>query len=130
VHIATDIPDIAEAFGLIRALALVGEVTAIPYGSSPELGYSAQVVNEQIEVRLNLAGIIDFAKELAASEAKKKKLVVLFEKLRNKIEGKDYAEKVPAAVQESEREKMEAYRTQIAALDDVIASLTASLSAQ
>jgi valyl-tRNA synthetase len=130
VHIASDIPDIAESFSLIRALALVGEVTAIPYGSSPELGYSSQIVNEQIEVRLNLSGIIDFAKELAASQTKKEKLVVLFEKLKKKIEGKDYAERVPAAIQETEKEKMEAYGTQIAALDDVIASLNASLSAQ
>jgi valyl-tRNA synthetase len=124
VRIATDIPDIEDAFETIRALAQVGEITRLPRGSPPEVGYSATVVNEAIEVRLDLAGLIDFQKEIASAQGKKAKLLDNFRKLDEKMKAPTYSTKVPANVQEKERERLGQLGAQIAALDEVIAGLT------
>jgi valyl-tRNA synthetase len=124
VHIASDIPDIEDAFETIRALAQVGELTRLPAGSPPEVGYSARVINEAIEVRLDLAGLIDFQKEIASAQGKKAKLLDNFRKLDEKIKAPSYSAKVPATVQEKEKERLDQLGAQIAALDEVIAGLT------
>lgn len=128
-HIATDISDIADAFDAVHALAGVGQIERIPLGTPAETGYSAEVVSELIEVRLDLVGLIDFQKELTNTENKKKKLQAQFDNLNKKITKPDYEKKVPANVQAAEKEKLEQYGQQLAALDKVIANLKASLEA-
>jgi valyl-tRNA synthetase len=114
---------------VIQSLALVGEIVQIPAGSPLASGFSAQVVNELVDVRLDLTGLIDFEKELASAQGKKAKIIGNYEKLKQKIESPAYA-KVPPNVQEKERERFAQLTTEVTALDDIIASLTQSLQAQ
>ena len=129
-EIVTDIPDIAEAFELVSSLARIGKVTAIPAGSPPQAGYAAKVVSDTMQFRLNLKGQgIDFQTELKKTNDQKAKIVVVFQKLEAKVNAPDYATKVPEKVQAAEKEKLEAYRAQIAAMDEVIAFLNEAVSA-
>ncbi|KAK8844864.1 hypothetical protein M9Y10_021035 [Tritrichomonas musculus] len=128
-HIATDIPDIQDTFDSVHALAGVGQIERIPFGTPAEAGYSAEVVSELIEVRLDLTGLIDFEKELKNTTSKKEKLLVQFNKLDAKINAPNYSTKVPQNVQDAEKEKLETYRQQISALEAVEANLKAAIEA-
>ena len=130
-HIVTDIPDIAETFDLISAMARVGEITAIPAGAPPEAGFAAKVVSDTMQFRLDLRGQgIDFQTELKKTNDQKAKIMTVFKKLEDKVNAPGYSTKVPEKVQAAEREKLEAYRTQIAAIDEVIEFLTGTLAPQ
>lgn len=125
--ISTNIEDIAESFDIIKALAGVGDISAIPLGAAREAGFSSEVVNDFIEVRLDLHGHVDFEKELKTNNTKKEKLLVSYQKLEAKVNGPTYSTKVPANVQEAERERLKSLHAQISAIDDVIASLNAAM---
>ncbi|KAH0787633.1 Valyl tRNA Synthetase [Histomonas meleagridis] len=91
LHVATNIPNIENTFETVKALALVGDVSKVELGTPAEPGYSAEVVNESLEVRLNLTGLIDFEKELKNSLAKKEKILALYQKFEKKMQSPSYS---------------------------------------
>ena len=130
MQISTDISNISQAFDTIHALAAVGEITTVPYGTPAEPGYSSEVVSEAIEIRLDLTGLIDFEKELKNTVSKKEKLLVQFNKLDAKISQPTYASKVPQNVQDAEKERHQTYRQQIQALEAVEENLKRALQSK
>lgn len=128
LHIATDIPNISETFETVKTLGLVGSVSRVPYSSPAEIGYSSEIVNDSIEVRLDLTGLIDFEKELNNSIKKKEKLMVLYQKFEKKMASPSYS-KVPENIKQADKENYESYGAQIKAIDNVINNLKITIEA-
>ena len=121
--IATSIPEFEQTSGFICAIAGLGKLTIVAPGTPSEVGFAAEVVSDAIEVRVNLKGVVDFAKELERLEKKKAPLITQLTKYEEKIGNPKYAERVKPEVQQMERSKMESLKVQIAAIDKTIAEL-------
>ncbi|OHT07533.1 Valyl tRNA Synthetase [Tritrichomonas foetus] len=130
MQIITDLPNIADTFDSVHALAAIGEITTQPFGTPITPGFSSEVVSDTIEVRLDLTGLIDFEKELKNTQAKKAKILVNFNKLETKVSQPTYTTKVPQNVQETEKGLLETYRSQIKALEAVEENLKKAIEAK
>ncbi|KAJ0398218.1 hypothetical protein P43SY_006350 [Pythium insidiosum] len=89
------------------ALAKAGECKAL-LSEEPPKGCAMHSVNDKVQIHVLLAGLVDFANEIAKLEKKLAKIQPSIDSLQMKMSKEDYEAKVPEAVRATEATKLEA----------------------
>lgn len=90
-----------------NTLAKAGETKCL-LSEEPPKGCAMHSVNDKVQLHVLLAGLVDFANEIAKLEKKLTKISPSIESLNKKISKEDYVTKVPENVRETEAAKLEA----------------------
>lgn len=101
-------------------LAKAGESKTL-LDEEPPKGCAMHSVSEKTQIYVLLAGLVDFANEIAKLEKKLQKIAPSVESLRKKMSKEDYATKVPESVRETEATKLEALTKEQDAIASAIA---------
>merc|ERR1712176_798046 len=75
------------------------------------------VVNDDVNAHVLLKGVIDFEKEVVKMEKSRKGIENQISSQEKKMNAKDYASKVPEAVQSADKEKIESLRIELSELN-------------
>lgn len=95
----------------------------LQFDEQPPNGCAILTVTGQCEVHLLLKGLIQADKEIQKLEKKKTQLTQTIEKLNQAMNASDYAAKVPAEVQQTNKEKLTESEAEIVRITSAIESL-------
>ncbi|KAF1328938.1 Valine-trna ligase, partial [Globisporangium splendens] len=101
-------------------LAKAGE-SHVLVDEEPPKGCAMHSVNEKIQIHVLLAGLVDFANEIAKLEKKMSRIAASIDSLQKKIAKEDYTTKVPESVRETEAAKLEALTKEKEGIENAIA---------
>ncbi|RLN43890.1 hypothetical protein BBJ28_00022795, partial [Nothophytophthora sp. Chile5] len=87
----------------------------------PPQGCAMHSVNDKVQLFVLLAGLVDFASEIAKLEKKLSKIAPSLASLEKKMGKDDYESKVPEGVREADAAKKEALETEVAGIHRAIA---------
>lgn len=103
-----------------KTLAKAGEVECL-VNEEPPLGCAMHSVNDKVQLFVLLAGLVDFANEIAKLGKKVARIAVSVESLNKKMTRDDYETKVPEDVREADGVKKAALETEKASIERAIA---------
>lgn len=129
LQIATANLEFEKTFPAIQALAQVGQIEIVPISSPILHGYANEIIDENLQIRLNLAGFVNFQSELQKNEKKKAQLVDQLSKLNTKVQGPSYS-KTPQSVRDADSQKILSLNSQIELTEASISSLNQIIQSQ
>lgn len=109
---------------VIGTLSLAESIEELSSSSTAPIGTASVPVNESCEAYLHLKGVIDPAKETERLLAKKGKIEAPLNKLTEKMEAKDYEEKVPLDVRENDKEKLRTMQLELKKIDEAMKAMS------
>lgn len=112
---------IAEQVDDFQTLAKAGE-TKVVLNDEPPKGCAMHSINANIQLYVQLRGLVDFGNEISKLENKIAKLSPLIETIQVKMEKEDYTTKVPEKVRISDQTKLEKLTKEQDALEAAISS--------
>lgn len=104
-------------------VATLAYCTKIEITTAPPVGCAILTVTGSCEVHLLLKGLIDPEKEIAKLQKKREQLEKTVENTNKAMSVADYSTKVPAEVQEANKEKIEQSENEIKRIIEAMATL-------
>eukprot|EP01017_Pseudomicrothorax_dubius_P043900 TRINITY_DN7375_c0_g4_i1.p1 TRINITY_DN7375_c0_g4~~TRINITY_DN7375_c0_g4_i1.p1 ORF type:complete len:685 (-),score=249.13 TRINITY_DN7375_c0_g4_i1:1407-3461(-) len=102
----------------IITLAKIGDLTLLDKTAAKPDGCISSLVNKNQEIFVYVKDFVKVDKELERLAKRKKELEQLVVKLKEKMSTKDYETRVPADVQKENKDKLEGYLTEQAAVEE------------
>lgn len=106
-----------------KDLSTTAYCSKLSFNESPPSGCAILTVTGQCEVHLLLKGLIQVDKELQKLEKQKNQLIQTIDKLNQAMNSNDYATKVPADVQQSNKDKLNATEAEMTRITSAMESL-------
>eukprot|EP00743_Colponemidia_sp_Colp-15_P000988 GILK01001092.1.p1 GENE.GILK01001092.1~~GILK01001092.1.p1 ORF type:complete len:1074 (+),score=191.88 GILK01001092.1:330-3224(+) len=107
----------------IATLAKASEVTIQLFSDPAPEGCSVDIVSDNLEVHLDIKGMVDIGAETAKLNKKKGEVQKLLDSYKKQMSIPNYETKVPANVRENNQKKWDERAKELEAIDNAIANL-------
>lgn len=113
--------DYKRTEGLLKALGFANEVRYLD--ADPEENDMLSIILSGAKIYLPLSDLVDIEEEKKRLEKEREKIQGEIKRAEGKLANKGFVDKAPAQVVEDERQKLAAYKEQIASLEESLAKL-------
>jgi valyl-tRNA synthetase len=108
---------VREQTELVKTLAKIASLTILKKNEKVIDGCISGITNKSVELHVFVKEFIKVDKELERLEKRRKEIDSLMSKLKEKMSAKDYDKKVPADVQKENKDKVDAFNSELIAIE-------------